>query len=137
MSGAQGDYSALATKALLDGFAAIALSAALGWGVRLAAVGILILQGGLTLGPGAFDSVLRGDALAALVSAGGVLILGISLKLLDLVDVKVGNFLPALIIAPGLVGIVPLVELARPAAGVPIGGVAPAASTRTAPTVVI
>lgn len=54
--------------------------------------------------------MLRGEALAALVSAGGVLILGISLKLLNLVDVKVGNFLPALIIAPGLVGIVSLVN---------------------------
>lgn len=32
------------------------------------------------------------------------------LKLLNLVDVKVGNFLPALIIAPGLVGIVSLVD---------------------------
>jgi uncharacterized membrane protein YqgA involved in biofilm formation len=51
-------------------------------------------------------SVLRGEALVALVSAGGVLILGICLKLLNLVDVKVGNFLAALIIAPGLVGIV-------------------------------
>lgn len=110
MSGAQGDYSALATKALLDGFAAIALSAALGWGVGLAAVGILILQGGLTLGAGAFDSVLRGEALAALVSAGGVLILGISLKLLNLVDVKVGNFLPALLFAPLLVGVVSLLD---------------------------
>jgi len=51
--------------------------------------------------------VLRGEAL---VSAGGVLILGISLKLLNLVDVNVGNFLPALVIAPGLVGIVSLVN---------------------------
>jgi uncharacterized membrane protein YqgA involved in biofilm formation len=106
--GLTGDYSALATKALLDGFAAIALSAALGWGVGLAAVTILIIQGGLSLGAGAFDSVLRGEALAALVSAGGVLILGISLKLLNLVDVKVGNFLPALLFAPALYGLVSL-----------------------------
>jgi len=65
--------------------------------------------------------VLRGEAL---VSAGGVLILGMSLKLLNLVDVNVGNFLPALVIAPGLVG-------GQLAAAVPIGGAAPAASTRT------
>lgn len=44
-----------------------------------------------------------------MTSAGGVLIIGISLKLLDLKDVKVGNFLPALIFAPALVGIVSLV----------------------------
>jgi uncharacterized protein len=108
--GLTGDYQALATKALLDGFAAIALSAALGWGVGLAAITILIIQGGLSLGAGLFDQVLRGQALAALVSAGGVLILGISLKLLNLLDVKVGNFLPALVLAPALVGIVAAVR---------------------------
>jgi uncharacterized protein len=106
--GLTGDYKALATKALLDGFAAIALAAGLGWGVGIAAVTILIVQGGLSLGAGIFDDVLQGEALAALVSAGGVLILGISLKLLSLVDVKVGNFLPALVLAPALVGLVSL-----------------------------
>jgi uncharacterized membrane protein YqgA involved in biofilm formation len=108
--GLTGDYQALATKALLDGFAAIALAAALGWGVGLAAITVLVIQGGLSLGAGLFDDVLRGEALAALVSAGGVLILGISLKLLKLVDVKVGNFLPALVIAPALVGLVSLFD---------------------------
>jgi uncharacterized membrane protein YqgA involved in biofilm formation len=107
-NGLTGDYQALATKALLDGFAAIALSAGLGWGVGLSAITILVLQGGLSLGAGAFDTILRGQALAALISAGGVLILGISLKLLELVDVKVGNFLPALVLAPALVGLVSL-----------------------------
>ena len=43
-------------------------------------------------------------------SAGGVLIIGISLKLLALKDVKVGNFLPALLIGPLLVGLVSLVD---------------------------
>jgi uncharacterized protein len=106
--GLTGNYQALATKALLDGFAAIALASGLGWGVGLAAITILVVQGGLSLGAGAFESVLRGQALAALVSAGGVLILGISLRLLGLTDVKVGNFLPALVLAPALVGLVSL-----------------------------
>ena len=106
--GLTGDYEALATKALLDGFAAIALSATLGWGVGLAAVTVLLLQGGLSLGAGAFEDVLTGEPLDALTSAGGVLIIGISLKLLDLTDVKVGNFLPALVFAPVLVGIASL-----------------------------
>jgi uncharacterized protein len=108
--GLTGDYQALATKALLDGFASIALAATLGWGVALAAVTILFVQGGISLGAELFDDVLRGEALDAMTSAGGVLIIGISLKLLDLKDVKVGNFLPALIIAPALVGLVSLVD---------------------------
>src|ERR1700712_2148957 len=92
--GLTGDYQTLASKALLDGFASIAFAAALGWGGALAA--------------GLFEHVLREgpEPLAALVSAGGVLIIGISLKLLGVKDVKVGNFLPALVLAPCIVGIV-------------------------------
>jgi uncharacterized membrane protein YqgA involved in biofilm formation len=106
--GLTGDYQTLATKAVLDGFAAIALSATLGWGVGLAAVTVLVVQGGITLLAGFFDDILVGEALQVMTSAGGITIIGIALKLLDLKDVKVGNFLPALVIAPALVGIVGL-----------------------------
>lgn len=106
--GLTGNYEALATKALLDGFASIALAATLGWGVALAALSVLVYQGALSLGATLFEDVLQGEALDALTSAGGVLIIGISLKLLDVTDVKVGNFLPALLFAPGLVGLVSL-----------------------------
>jgi len=108
--GLSGDYQALATKALLDGFASIALAGTLGWGVALAAVTVFVYQGAITLGASLFENLLpeHGDALAALTSAGGVLIIGISLKLLQLKDVRVGNYLPALVIAPCLYGIVSL-----------------------------
>jgi uncharacterized membrane protein YqgA involved in biofilm formation len=111
-NGLTGDYQALATKAMLDGFASIALASTLGWGVALAAGTVLVIQGTLSLGAGLFKDILPegGEALAALTSAGGVLIIGISLKLLALKDVKVGNFLPALIIAPALVGLVMLLR---------------------------
>ena len=71
--GLTGDYDALATKAVLDGFASIALAASLGWGVGLAALTVLVVQGAITLGAGLFDDVLAGEALAALTSAGGML----------------------------------------------------------------
>jgi uncharacterized membrane protein YqgA involved in biofilm formation len=108
--GLTGDHSTLASKALLDGFASIAFASTLGWGVGLAAVSVLVVQGAITLGAGAFQHILAegSEALAALVSAGGILIIGISLKLLGLKDVKVGNFLPALVLAPALVGVVSL-----------------------------
>jgi uncharacterized membrane protein YqgA involved in biofilm formation len=106
--GLTGDYQILATKAVLDGFASIALAATLGWGVGLSIFTILLVQGSLTLGAGVFDDILVGETLAVLTSAGGVTIIGIALKLLDLKDVKVGNFLPALVIAPALVELVAL-----------------------------
>lgn len=110
--GLTGDYDTLATKALLDGFAAIALASALSWGVGFSAVTVLVYQGGITLAAGLFEDILAegSEALAALTSAGGVLIIGIALKLLDVRDVKVGNFLPALVFAPALVGLVSLVR---------------------------
>jgi uncharacterized membrane protein YqgA involved in biofilm formation len=106
--GLTGDWDTLATKSILDGFAAIALAATLGWGVGLSVFTILIYQGAITLGAGFFDDILVGEALAAMTSAGGITILGISLKLLGVLDVKVGNFLPAIVLAPALVGLVSL-----------------------------
>jgi uncharacterized membrane protein YqgA involved in biofilm formation len=105
--GLTGDHATLYTKALLDGFASVALAASLGWGVGLSAISVLIYQGGLTLGAGLFDTILTdgSDALLSLTSAGGILIIGLSLKLLDIQDVKVGNFLPALLFAPAIAGI--------------------------------
>lgn len=103
--GLTGDVGTLATKSVLDGFASIALASTLGWGVALSAGLVLAYQGSIALAADAFDEIMRGEALAALTSTGGVLILGISLKLLALKDVRVGNFLPALPLAPLLVGL--------------------------------
>jgi uncharacterized membrane protein YqgA involved in biofilm formation len=110
--GLTGDSATLVSKALLDGFAAIAFASTLGWGVGLSAITVLLVQGGIALGAGAFEHILSegSEALAALVSTGGILIIGISLKLLGVKDVKVGNFLPALVFAPALVGLVGLVS---------------------------
>jgi uncharacterized membrane protein YqgA involved in biofilm formation len=108
--GLTGNYQALAAKALLDGFASIAFAATVGWGVGLAAISVLLIQGGITLGASPLDGVLGegSESLAALTSAGGILIIGIALKLLDLRDVRVGNYLPALLFAPCIVGLVSL-----------------------------
>lgn len=103
--GLTGNIETLATKALLDGVASLALAASLGWGVGLSAISVLVYQGAITLGAGLFDDLLQGEALAAMTSAGGVTIIGIALKLLDIRDVQVGNFLPALIVAPLLVAV--------------------------------
>ena len=105
--GLTGDYQVLATKAVLDGFAAAAIAASLGPGVAFAAVSVLVVQGGISLSAGLFEEILAegSEALAALSSAGGVLVIAIALKLLSITDVKVGNFLPALLFAPALVGI--------------------------------
>jgi hypothetical protein len=100
--GLRGDIDLLSTKSVLDGFASVALAAGLGVGVALSALSVLVVQGTITLGAGLFEDVLVGEPLTALTSAGGILIVAIGLRLASIVDVKVGNFLPALVIAPVL-----------------------------------
>jgi hypothetical protein len=100
--GLRGEIDLLSTKSVLDGFASVALAAGLGFGVALSALSVLVIQGTITLGAGLVEDVLVGEPLTALTSAGGILIVAIGLKLAGIVDVKVGNFLPALVFAPAL-----------------------------------
>ncbi len=96
--GVRGDASILYTKSIMDGVAAIALASSLGVGVFFSALTVLIIQGGLTL-LGAQLSILSGpEVINNLTSTGGAMILGISFKLLNIASVRVGNFLPALVL---------------------------------------
>jgi uncharacterized membrane protein YqgA involved in biofilm formation len=61
---------------------------------------ILAYQRAIALGASALRDSFTPTTVAALTVAGGVLILGIGLRLLDLVPVRVANLLPALVIAP-------------------------------------
>jgi uncharacterized membrane protein YqgA involved in biofilm formation len=106
--GLSGDYTLLATKSILDGFASLAFAASMGWGVVFAALTILIYQGGLTLGAGLVKTLLTEPMVVEMTATGGTLILAIGLNLLDLTTVRVANFLPALLIAPLVVGLLHL-----------------------------
>jgi uncharacterized membrane protein YqgA involved in biofilm formation len=90
----------LATKSILDGFASLAFAASLGWGVALSAIPVGIWQGLLTALAFGLGSVMSAPVIAALTATGGVLLLGVGLRLLQLRQVAVGNMLPALIVAP-------------------------------------
>ena len=96
----------LVLKSVLDGFASIAFAASLGWGVAFAALPVGIWQGLLTLAAFALGSVLPGSHIAALTATGGVLLLGVGLRLLNLRAVSVADMLPALVVAPILTSIV-------------------------------
>ena len=92
----------LATKSILDGFASLAFAASLGWGVALSAIPVGIWQGLLTVLAFSLGSVMSAPVIAALTATGGVLLLGVGLRLLQLRQVAVGNMLPALVVAPVL-----------------------------------
>ena len=103
--GTKGDITLLATKSVLDGVTSIVFAATLGWGVYLSAVSVFVIQGILTLVAVLIHAGLSDLETAELTAAGGIAVLAIGLGLLDLKAIKVANFLPALVIAPLLAGI--------------------------------
>jgi uncharacterized membrane protein YqgA involved in biofilm formation len=100
--GLTGDYTLLAIKSTLDGFAALAFASSMGVGVNFAALTVLIYQGGLTLGAGLANQVLTPAMIAEMSATGGMLILAIGLGLLDIKRIRVANLLPAIFLAPPL-----------------------------------
>ena len=96
----------LILKATLDGFASIAFAASLGVGVMAAALAVGVVQGALTLVGFLVGDVLPEPHLLAITAVGGLLLVGVGLRLLQIKAVPVGNLLPALLVAPLLVQLV-------------------------------
>lgn len=109
-NGLSGDTTKLVIKATLDGFAAIAFGATLGWGVLLAIITVLLYQGGLSLGAHAIAPLLmsNADAITELTATGGLILVAVGLRLLKIRDLRVANYLPSLVFAPLLVAAVAL-----------------------------
>ena len=105
--GLSGDYNLLAIKSVLDGFAALAFASTLGIGVLFSIVVILVYQGGLSLLAAQAQALITQPMMAELTAVGGVLLLGLAISsLLELKQIRVANFLPALFIAPLIVAII-------------------------------
>lgn len=100
----------LILKAALDGFASIAFAASLGWGVAASALVVLVVQGSLTVLAALLGDLLPEPHLAALTATGGLLLVGVGLRLLRIRPVPVADLLPALVVAPLLVALVAAVR---------------------------
>ncbi len=87
----------LLVKSTLDGVSSIAFAATYGIGVLFSIIPMLILQGGITLTAGWIQAFFTKNVLAQLSAVGGVLIIGIAIRLLQLADdIQLENLLPAL-----------------------------------------
>ena len=85
--GLTGDYSILATKAVLDLLIIMVMSSSMGKGAAFSAIPVAVLQGSMT-------------ALAGLMRpVGNVLIFCVGINLVFGKKVKVANLLPAIVIA--------------------------------------
>ncbi len=93
----------LMLKSSLDFMAAIAFASTLGLGVVASAIPVGIYQALWTLVGVLLGSIMDPAQIAAMTAVGGLLLAAISLKLLNLKQIQVGAFLPALFIAPVIV----------------------------------
>jgi uncharacterized membrane protein YqgA involved in biofilm formation len=100
----------LILKSIMDGFAAIAFAAALGWGVAASAISVLIYQGAWSAIGALLGKILSDYQIDALTGVGGLLLIGIGLRLLNIKNIAIGDMLPALVVTPVLATLVALIN---------------------------
>lgn len=93
-------------KAMLDGFASLAFAASFGIGVMASALSVGVVQGILTIFAFGLGSFVPEPNLIALTATGGLVLVGVALRLLKMKAMPVGDLLPALVIAPILTELV-------------------------------
>lgn len=99
--GLGGDFTLLLIKSILDFFAAMAFASTLGVGVLFSVIPLLIYQGGISLLAGTADALLTEAMVTEMTAAGGVILVALAMSsLLEIKKVRVGNLLPALVVAP-------------------------------------
>ena len=94
-----GDYSILATKAVLDLIIILVMTCAMGKGCIFSAIPVGILQGSVTLLSRLIRPLMTDAAMANLSTVGSILIFCVGLNLVWGKKVRVANLLPAIVIA--------------------------------------
>jgi uncharacterized membrane protein YqgA involved in biofilm formation len=95
----------LIVKAALDGLVSVLFAATMGWGVAISAVIVGIYQGLMTLGASGLDAILTDRMVREMSATGGIMILGIALRFMEVKPIRVGSLLPGLFVAPVLVAL--------------------------------
>ena len=112
-AGLTGDNSVLITKATLDLVSSMMLASSLGIGVLLASVSVFVIQGGLVLLAGLISPLMSTGAISEMTCAGSLLIIMIGTNLMGITKIKVADFLPAIVFAPVIYNLLPLIETLR------------------------
>lgn len=103
--GLSGNPDILYAKSLLDGVTSIAFTAAMGIGVLFSVITVFLYQGGITLLARTIKDFLSPEIINEMTAVGGILIWGIGFGLLGIKKIKVGNLLPAILVAAFLAAI--------------------------------
>lgn len=97
--GLTGNTDVLYLKAFMDGISSIAFATTWGIGVALSSISVFIYQGIITLLANQISGFFTPHIINELTAVGGISILAISLKLLNLVDAKIANWIPSIFVA--------------------------------------
>jgi len=109
--GLTGDFQLLAIKSVMDGFAAFALASTLGPGVLFSSLMVFLYQGIFSLLAFQLQGVMTGDMIAELTATGGIILIGLAISsLLEIKQIRAGNFLPGLVISPLIVFLLTLIN---------------------------
>jgi len=102
--GLTGNAEMLIIKAILDGFASIAFASTFGIGVAFSALTVFIYQGSITLLAGFFSRFFSPGMMTEMTAVGGLILMGLAIStLLSLRKIRIGSFLPGLLITPLIV----------------------------------
>ncbi|MFK4567027.1 DUF554 domain-containing protein [Enterococcus sp. UD-01] len=106
-SGIANNHQTLLTKAVMDGFMSIMLTATLGVGVLFSAFPVFIYEGIIAVLASVLMQYVPKELLDLLLteitSIGGLMVLGISLNVIGITKIRVSNYLPGLLILIGVV----------------------------------
>ncbi len=97
--GLRGDHSLLFAKSILDGFTSIALASTFGIGVLVSVIPLILFQAGITALAVTAQPLFTDSLINSLTAAGGILVLGLGLNLLEIKTIRIINLLPALAVA--------------------------------------
>ena len=97
--GLLGDPSVLVNKAILDFIIVLVMTSAMGRGCAFSAIPVLALEGGMTALSRLLEPVMTPGALGNLGMVGSILIFCVGLNLVFGKRIRVGNLLPALVLA--------------------------------------
>ncbi len=101
-SGVSGNHATLYTKAVMDGFLSIMLTASLGIGVLFSPIPILLYQRAIVLAASVLVRLIPPELMTELMgeisAIGGIMILGIGMNILKISYIRVSNFLPGMLI---------------------------------------
>lgn len=97
-SGLTGTHDIMMTNAVIDAFTSIILASSLGIGVVFSAIPIFLSKATVVLFAGSLNALLTDVMINDINAIGGILVMLIGLNLLEVTDLKIMNFVPAIFV---------------------------------------